>query len=296
MNGKALPRIDRSRIESAAALFEELFHKERRQQADAVRKTGDIIERHLWGWRERLRSTLEQQLAAFADVGFPPSFVHVAGQRGLEKPLNRLLAWLGDPGAEHGLGTAFLVRLSHFAGLPELAEDLERGEDAEIRAEATLEDDDSGREPDLVVRTSRAALLLENKVHAAESGPGQYSTYLEIFKAWAAGTRKTAAILCSRGSRKLPDGWTMVMMHADVSNMLYEIGRSPDDAPTWGRIAAVMCAVAFEESVHNDTVRRARALLDETRTGPVTPDQISRLQDIAPLPTPPIPWERSSRP
>lgn len=281
--------IKREDIELIADRFDEIFRKRREKRVRAIRDSAEVIQRHLETWAESLRGQLTEELQAWNQHGSPPSFVQVAGQSHLEKPFNRLLAWLTDPDAEHGLGNAFLMRLAERVGLCKMAEDLQNGEQPDIRAEEAVEDDESGKEPDLMARTSRAALLLENKVWAQESGE-QFGPYLDLFTRWAGPDRETRAILCSRTSREVPKGWSSAILHSELARILYEIAHSEPGATTWGKISAVVCAVALEDSTFNERVREARAVLDETKAGSVTPRQINRLRRVLPLPQPPTPW------
>lgn len=230
--------MESDEIRLIAARFAGLFRQRRDARARAIRDTADVIEKHLQEWMESLRSQLETELRAWDEHGVPLSFVRVAGQHHLAKPFNRLLGWLADPKADHGLGHAFLIGLAVRMELPEMVEDIKNGENPTVKAEEALEDDDSGKQPDLLAWTSRAALLLENKVWASESGD-QYGPYLAAFTQRFAGDRKRRAFLCSRTQREKPTGWDGTLLHGDLARILYEIADSEDKIPTWGRIAAV---------------------------------------------------------
>ena len=281
-------------IERTARRIEELFRARTAVSAEAIHETAGVIHKQLQTWRDSLRQQLEQQLADLA-VGCPPSLIRVAGQSHLEKPFNRLLAWLVNPDGDHGCGAAFVRFLAARANLPELEEDLDRiasgsGDLFEIRAEQTLDGDDSGKEPDLAVRTPHAALLLENKVWASESGD-QYGPYLAIFRRWAGPDRKTRALLCARLPRDIPSGWDGFLPHAELAQILYEVSRCKAGVSAWGRICAVMCATALRDASDHEIVRGARHLLDETKNSPVNTDQIIRLREVLPLPRPITPWK-----
>jgi hypothetical protein len=280
-------------IERVARAIEAVIQARAATCVQAVDETAGIIKEHLQMWKEGLRQQLERELAELY-VGCPPSFIRVAGQSHLEKPFNRLLAWLANPDQDHGCGTAFLQGLAQQIKFPELMEDLEQiasgsGGLIDIRAEEILDGDDSGKQPDLIIRTAHAALLLENKVYAPESGD-QYSPYLAAFHTWAGQSRGTRSVLCARSKRPVPDGWDEFLQHSDLADILLKMSRRTPGLPIWGRICAEMCAAALNETSNHEKVRLARKVLDETRKSPVTVEQIDRLRDLLPLPQPITPW------
>ncbi|MGY6217583.1 hypothetical protein ACW73L_20695 [Methylolobus aquaticus] len=287
----ALPKPDQE-LRDIADRFAGIFRQRRDERARAIRDTANVIEQHLQEWKKSLRTQLEEQLRAWDEHGTPLSFVRVAGQRHLEKPLNRLLGWLADPEGDHGLGSEFLIGLAGRMNLPEMVEDLQNGEKPEVKAEEALEDDDSGKQPDLLARTSRAALLLENKVWAPQSGD-QYGPYLAVFTQHFAGDRKKRAFLCSRTPRNKPEGWDGTLLHSDLARILHDIAGGEGTFSTWGRIAAVVCAVALEDSEIGEKARQARELLKETHTASVNARHISQLRAAIPLAQPYTPWNRS---
>jgi hypothetical protein len=268
-------------------MIDRLFRERTSTRVAAIEETCAEIRQHLGEWRDRLGEQLREQLAGL-EAGCPPSFIRVAGQSHLEKPFNRLLAWMVDPHGDHGWSNAFLKLLAERMGLPEMVEDLDAGELPGIRAEQALDGDDSGKEPDLVIWTTRAALLLENKVWAPESGD-QYGPYLASFRTLA-GPRTTKAFLSARESRDTPLHWDGFLLHSDLANLLFHIGTGANESPVWARVCAVMCAVALEDRRDAETLREARVLLRKTEEEPVSVDQISRLRKLLPLPTPRTPW------
>jgi len=284
-------------IERIARTVEGVFRARTASSAQAIHETARLIRGHLQTWRDSLCQQLQKQLEALA-VGCPPSFIRVAGQNHLEKPFNRLLAWLADPNGDHGCGVAFLKGLAQRVEFPELVEDLEQiasgsGGPPLIRVEEPLDGDDSGKEPDLAIRTPRAALLLENKVWAPESGD-QYAPYLAAFRSWAGPDRRARAYLCARSPRDTPPGWNDFLLHRHLADILLEMSRRSTRLPVWGRICAEMCAAALTEASDHEKVRLAWRVLDETKASAVTVDQIRRLQELSPLPEPIAPWKEIS--
>ena len=276
-------------IITAGDRFQLLLRKRREGRAQAITSTAKRIEQHLGAWRAQLRDQLHEQLRSWNQTGIPPDFIKVAGQSHLEKPLNKLLAWWSDPDAEHGLGIEFVKRLAMHVRYHGMAEDLERGEKPEINAERALVGDESGRMPDLLIRTSSSALLLENKRNAPESG-NQYGPYLTVLQNWAGYRKERSALLCAPELRDVPQGWDGILQHAELGQILDELSNL-EAAPIWGRIAACLCARSFYEADEAPKIREARELLALEPTSWNMRDQISRLRALLPLPKPPSPWE-----
>lgn len=251
------PSEDVVRIRSAGAKLAILFDEEgqpvRRALVDAV-----VRSRH---------------------IGWPPSFVRLAGVGDLEKPFNRLLGWWARP-LDHGAGYAFLLQLARKLDFPTMAEDLEGGEAASIRVEDGF-DEDIGKEPDLVVLTPRAGLMLENKVHAGESGD-QYGPYLAQFRK-ECGDRHWQAVLAARDRRDQPKGWTSSIEHADIAKIFHELARD-ETLRFWTRIAAVMTAVAFADAgTPEDLLAEAELLLARTTDGLIGPIAAIRMAQLVTL-------------
>lgn len=93
------------------------------------------------------RAALAAAVARHRQVGWPPSFVQLAGVSDLEKPFNRLLGWWARPD-EHGANHPFVRRLAKFANLHALVEDLDAGLALEVRVEEGFEAD-ATKQPDL---------------------------------------------------------------------------------------------------------------------------------------------------
>lgn len=283
-------RTDSQMIDDIAVSLRQHFNERAVRHIAAIEGTAETIRNALGGWRDRLVSELEQELISFDD-GLPPSFVQVAGQSHLEKPLNRLLAWMTDPEGDHGWGRQFLLLLARFVELHEMVSDLEMGLDVKIIAEQAIEDDDSGKEPDLIIGTPHAALMLENKLWAPESGD-QYGPYLTAFRAWAKG-RRSKTVLCAPNERAVPAGWDRSILHQDLGHLLMRIADGETRAPVWGRISAAMCAVTFQRQSHHQTIIDARQALESARQSTPSLEQVARLRGILPLPRPITPWKES---
>lgn len=282
-----IPINKANQILQVADRLQQVFAQRASERADAIHVTADIIESHLGKWQADLHQQLEVQLAEWRILGVPPSFIDVAGQSRLEKPFNRLLAWWCDVYAAHGLGGEFLALLAKLCDLPEMVEDIQNNCKLEVCAEQALDEIDSNQEPDLMVRTPRAALLLENKVNAQESGD-QYAPYLEILKQWAGDNRKKRAVLCARDKRDRPNGWHKSITHVELAEILHQLASS-ENATIWGRISATLCALSFEQTQLESLLLQAEQVLERT-TGIPTVRKIKALSDVLPLPQIPTPW------
>lgn len=280
-----------AQIEEAALELRGLFNHRSSSRVAAIEATCEELSRHLASWHDHLWTQLEEELIGW-EAGIPPSFIRLAGQSHLEKPFNRLLAWMVDPEGDHGWGASFLRLLAEKLDLPEMVADLDdpRGGRLDIRAEVILDGDDSGRMPDLAVRTDHAALLLENKVWAMESGD-QYSPYLELFRAWA-GDREWRAVLSAREIREVPLGWGLFLLHRELADLLTLLAEGERDLPIWSRVCAALCAEALRERDLVTTLRAAQEIRRNQRADNPTSflDQISALRKLLPLPRPIIPW------
>lgn len=280
-----------AKLEEVAHELRSLFDNRSRSRVTAIEATCEELSRHLASWHGRLWTQIEEELIGW-EAGIPPSFIRLAGQSHLERPFNRLLAWMVDPDGDHGWGLSFLRLLAKKSGLPEMVADLDdrRAEGLDIRAEVTLDGDDSGKMPDLAVRTPNAALLLENKVWAMESGD-QYAPYLRLFCKWA-GNREWRALLCAREVRDVPDDWTHFLLHRELAELLMNLAEPKSELPVWSRICAALCAEALRERDLATTVRAAQELR-RSRPGehPASLlDQISAMRKLLPLPRPITPW------
>lgn len=162
-----------------------------------------------------IRAEAESRLA----LGTPPSLRQIVGLSNLEVPMNRALGWMLDPeprGVAARLGLVMLARLLDF---PLMASDVERGADVVMLCETSPDLGITNRQPDLLIGTDNAAVLIENKVWSPESGPDQYSHYLEVLEQWA-GVREHRAYLLAPNERATPKGWTGSLTHKQLGDAL----------------------------------------------------------------------------
>jgi hypothetical protein len=271
-------------LRRVAATLVAARHSQAQKTADILREVAGLTARHIDDLAEASLSDLREKTRLHDIWGLPPSFIRVGGQSDLEKPFNRLLGWWSDVRAEHGVAKEFLRRLAVRAGLPEMAEDLMWG-DPVVKVEQCVEGITEGRMPDLMVMTERAALLLENKVWAQESGD-QYAPYLSYLEKWAEG-RRYAAFLTARQVREIPKGWSGFIPHNDLADIFDSIWHMIE-APVWGRIAAKITAVTFrDDTAAANAVADAKILLDhmangKRKTTPGLLTEVERLMNLMP--------------
>ena len=177
-------------------------------------------------------SEIRTEAEAAVELGAPPLLRRLTGISNLEVPMNRVLGATLHPRS----GTAGRWALRAVAGLLEfqqLIDDLDDGADYEVLVEESPEEVASNREPDLMIRSPGAALLLENKVHSPESGAGQYADYVEILVEWAEG-RSTQIHLLAPAVRSEPEGWNRSLSYRQLAQALAPLVKHPS-LTSWER-------------------------------------------------------------
>lgn len=167
----------------------------------------------------RRASEIRDEAACRLSLGAPPSLRQLVGISNLEVPMNRVLGWMLDPesrGVAARLGLVVLARLLSFSVL---ASDVEQGTGVVVLCEASPDLGITNRQPDLLIGTENAAVLIENKVWSPESGPDQYSHYLEVLTQWA-GEREHRAYLLAPTERAIPEGWDGSLTHRQLGDAL----------------------------------------------------------------------------
>ncbi len=211
-----------------------------------VRSAAPALEARRSSLREALRVAVEMAERR----GRPPPVFTIIRRQDDELPLNRLLAWLLDPQERHGLGRRPLLALARALQFDALADDLVAGDPVEVRGEARWPADaGSADEPDLLVLTTRCALLVENKVWSSESGGSQYADYRDALALLASASDReyTRALLVARNRRAVPEGWTGFRTHRELAATFVALASEVDrEAPGhWGSIALRLVAHAL---------------------------------------------------
>ena len=264
------PEVRASRVRNAAATIRGARDKEAKRRAEAVGLAASQIRRALQSECSRFRWELEAVVQRALGEGVVPSLLRAAGLSHLERPFNTLLAWWAEVDAEHGLGRSFLMALGEAISFDRLVDDLAQGDIPYVLAEQAPAAAMWSRQPDLMVRTRNAALLVENKVDAAESGEGQYADYLDLLNWWAEG-RATRAVLLARDQREVPDGYDLMVTHAELAAVFRGLAGAADRGSRWGRTCAAIMAATLDDEVNRQEVewhREARRLFTSPPSSP----------------------------
>jgi len=234
------------------------------------------------------RETVLEHALQYLQHGEPPSLRRLCGISRLEVPMNRVLAWLMDPKETHGAGSAPVLAFARMLQFRELERDITAGGDVEVLADSSPDPTRWSREPDLLIRTERAALLVENKVFASESGRGQYADYLYILKNWA-GDREARAHLLARDRRSREEGWALPITHGELAAGLRGLSQR-SDLPTWTRIVVALVVADLRDEHGIERAEAIRALAREGEVRDLLPHEVSKLSSLLDSADSMIPW------
>jgi len=233
-------------IRRVAAATMEHRRREQATRHAALQRVLSVARPWLASQRESAREELSQRMQEHKTAGVPPPLFRLMGQADHEAPFNRLLGWTLSPDTRMGRAALLAVcRTLH----PPLAEELEAKGTPVVRVEKQWPTVcGANTQPDLLVVGAQAALLIENKVWARESGEGQYSGYLEALERLgrAKGGIPTAAYLMARRERPTPEGWHGALSHARFAQLLRHTLET--DIGVWDRIALTLVARTLEQA------------------------------------------------
>jgi hypothetical protein len=223
--------------------------------AGIIRNTAEAINKRCQEWGTGIRRDLEQSFKIIQEIGCPPPFGKIAGLGGIEPPLNNLLEWWAKSGSEHGMTKSFLIRFVDAIGFSEMVEDLKTDESdlVEVYANQKIPGSGSEKKPDLAVRTKNTALILENKLGSGESGEGQYTEYYDkILPFWAKDRKAKRAVFCCPNDYEHnppPEETWCCIRHTELAAVFLNLAKQTDGASFWGRVAAIVTAVALDETL-----------------------------------------------
>ncbi len=262
----------------------------------ALRRLAEVARAWVTESRSEARGALARSVAAYEKLGTPVALFRIMGLSRRELPYNRVLAWLLDPEADHGAGRVLLAVLADALGMPRLATDVRAGEFIDVRGEFPWPDSvGSSGIPDLLVISPHAALVVENKVEAPESGRTQYRRYHDALQVLAEdrGLVERRLVLCAPERRQLPgDGavwsWDRVHTHGELAT-IFRRAADRSEMPAWGRVCCLLFATQL------DRRRPAKRALAEAREllsiAEPTATQIARMRALQRwLGDPPTPW------
>jgi len=244
-------------------------------QVQAMRRVAAASRQYFGAKGEELRKEAELWLR----LGHPPALRELCGLGDYEVPMNRILEWLFRPLGSHGAGTAPLEALADLLGLEDLRSDaqLPLGS-VEIYGQKTPPGWGDSRMPDLVIRTPRLVLLIENKVHAQESGEGQYRDYLLALRRWARPEQRVFLCLMAPDERETPEEWNCFVPHAKLGEMVRCLADGPR-LPVWTRI--VLCLLTVDllgDHGSANALRSVKVAVDAAQKRGIGPEEAVRLE------------------
>lgn len=228
-------------------------------------------------WIEALGEAIRDQ----EKTGVVPSLFDIMGLYGSERHHNRALAWLLTPGDVHGAGRVVLLEIARTLGCDLLEADILAGEDIEVRADKRWpEGVESPRQPDLLVISPRALLLIENKVWSPE-GQKQYPDYADALEQLASmqPPRHARSYLCAPEERPTPERWTGMIVHRDLAACMRRAARSPE-LNQWGRALCLLVAEEINPTGRARQLRDAKALFERVRGGTLRAREARQVQEM----------------
>lgn len=228
-------------------------------------------------WIQALGEAIHDQ----EKTGLVPSLFDIMGLYGSERHHNRALAWLLAPNDLHGAGRIVLLEIARSLGCDTLAEDIVAGDDIQVRAEkrwpAGVE---SPRQPDLLILSPRALLLIENKVRSLE-GDNQYSDYLDALEQLAdtQPAKQARSYLCAPEERPVPERWTGMLVHRDLAACIRRAAQS-SELNQWGRALCLLVAEEINPTGRARQLRDAKVLFERVRGGNLRAREARQVQEM----------------
>jgi len=213
-----------------AGTFEAILGRRARTQRDDLLDAADCCEQAFG----RLATEINDRARYRLRLGQPPSLRDLTGISNLEVPMNQVLGWILNPEARGRSALVALDALARLLDFPALIEDIREGQLCVVHVEKSPGLKITNRQPDLMIGSANAAVLIENKVGSPESDPDQYAEYLQALRQWA-GPREFRAYLLAPSARKTPDGWTGSLSHRQLAHALRPLVIAQDVA-LWDRI------------------------------------------------------------
>jgi hypothetical protein len=244
-----------------------------KRKAGRIQGAADACRGHFAAQGDRIVEAARRRVV----LGQPPSLRKLCGLSRLEVPMNRVLGWCFDPERRGPPARQALSALSNLVGFGTLKADIDAGSGLLVLCETNPDPNYSGREPDLMIRSERAALLLENKVDSPQSDPKQYSDYLDVLKQWAGG-REIAAHLMARTRRAVPVGWTGSLSHEDLAGALRPL--TSQASGLWDRVQIALLVEDLSPDEHPDRIGALRHLVKVTEGRTPTPREVGRMSRL----------------
>lgn len=250
-------------VRAAGVELETILRRRRRVAATRVHEAASSLETIFGRQLEQIEAQARQRVA----LGAPASLRELTGISQLEVPMNRVFGWVFDPARRGSAALVALTQLAQFLDFEVLLRDIQSGETPEVWVESSPDLWLSSRQPDLIVGTSGAALLVENKVDSPESGEGQYADYLALLDDWAE-SRDARAFLFSRRKRTPPVDWAGSFSHQELGQCVFKQLAEREGLPFWDRVVYGLLAGDLDPDISAETPSEIADVL-ASRQGPV---------------------------
>lgn len=208
----------------------------------------------------RRASEIRLEAASRLALGAPPSLRQLVGVSHLEVPMNQVLGWMLNPDSRGAAARLGLLALGRLLDFPALVRDISQDSTVTVWCEATPDLAITSRQPDLLIGTESAALLIENKVWSPESGPDQYSHYLDVVTQWARG-RECRAYLLAPTARTTPLGWDGSFTHRQLAHAMRPLVADAE-VSFWDRVVYALIVSDLDPDPNPDRVREIERLLE----------------------------------
>ena len=208
----------------------------------------------------RRAAEIREEAQARLKLGAPPSMRQLVGISNLEVPMNRMLGWMFDPTSRGAAARKGLTALCALLDFPALATDIQQGRPIVVMTETSPDPEITSRQPDLIIGSTNAVVLIENKVGSPESGPDQYSHYLDVLRRWA-GSRESRAYLFAPTERSTPLGWERCVSHRELAEALRPLATDPTMS-FWDRVVYALIASDLDPDLRPNRAREIERLID----------------------------------
>ena len=258
----------------AARLIESVLSQQSAERCSAVLAAARDCERMF----ALHAADVRREALARLKLGEPPSLRRMVGISNLEVPLNKALAWALDERERGAAARSGLLSLARLLDFSQLVDDINAGLALCMHAESSPDSSISTRQPDFLIASPNAAVLIENKVWSAESDPDQYSHYLDLLRRWAGPREARAYLLVRDEGRAKPENWERCISHRELAQALRPL-TADANLSFWDRVVYSLIVTDLHPDTNPNRHGEIQRLMDATdslsNVGAAT--QLSRL-------------------